>query len=477
MEELARTVKKYNGAGGSIIIMDPASGAIYALANYPTYDPNTMEGYNKDNRRNRAVTDMYEPGSTFKIFTMAAYLEEFPDGDRQKVFCGNGQMEFFGRIVHDHEKYGWLTAPEVIKYSSNTGIVTLALMVPQEKIYNEYIKFGFGKKTNTDMPDETPGMLRNFKDWDNTTLTSMPYGQEVAITPIQLMRAYAAIANGGYLVTPHVIDRIEKNGSTVYSAPSGRGGKIIGDRERGKMISMLKLVTEKDGSGKKAAISGYSVAGKTGTAQKQKEKGRGKGYEEGKYVASFIGFLPADKPEVLTLVVIDEPKPNYYGSEVAAPAFKNINSMVITGLHVAPQESTVAEAGEPEAVIEARMPDFYMADFTKAKAFFAANKIKFQRYGFGKSVIGQSPEAGKMAGNNGQVYVLLGDKDKASGVRVYMPDVRGLSIRKTLEILGAMGIKAKCTGSGYAVKQEPKPGVALQKGKECLINFEMKDAT
>jgi membrane peptidoglycan carboxypeptidase len=413
---------------------------------------------------------------------MSAYLHEFPDGDAQKVFCGNGAQEFFGRIVHDHEKYAWLTVPEVIKYSSNIGMVNLLLKVEQEKMYKEFTRFGFGRPTGCDLPGEASGLLRGTKDWDNTTLTSIPYGQEVAVTPMQLMRAYAIIANGGYDVKPHVVDRIEKNGQVLYRSGGGRGEKVLDEATGKKLVSMLKLVTEKDGSGKKAAIPGYAVAGKTGTAQKHNTNG--KGYAVGKYVASFIGFLPAENPEILTLVVVDEPRPQYYGSEVAAPGFKTVNSMAITALHVLPQESTApvlaagqAQPGAPPVQAEkSKMPDVNMTEFAQAKKLLADSGIKFSRYGFGRTVIGQSPKPGVSVSPRDQVYVLLGDKVKGSEIRIYMPDVRGLPIRKAMEVLNGMGIKAKCTGSGYAVTQDPKPGVALQKSRECTVSFEFKDA-
>jgi stage V sporulation protein D (sporulation-specific penicillin-binding protein) len=283
------------------------------------------------------------------------------------------------------------------------------------------------------------------------------------------------IANGGYMVTPHVVDKIEKNGKVLYRAENNKGQRVIDEKLSRKLVEMLKLVTEKDGSGKKAAIPGYSVAGKTGTAQKH--NGDGKGYAAGKYVASFIGFLPADKPEILTLVVIDEPKPQYYGSEVAAPSFKNVNSLAITALHVMPQESTLVEAKTPgTAVIDAKMPDVRMLAFGEAKNILKLQGIKFQQFGFGKTVIGQSPQPGVKVTTREPAYVLLGDKIKDASIRVYMPNVKGLSIRKTMEVLNAMGIKVKCTGSGYAVTQDPKPGVALSKDKECTVSFDMKDA-
>ncbi|HRU39247.1 MAG TPA: penicillin-binding protein 2, partial [Candidatus Goldiibacteriota bacterium] len=273
--ELDAAAEKYRAKAGSIIVMNPNNGAIYAMANYPSYDPNNMEGFGPESRKNRAVTDIYEPGSTFKIFPMSLYIREFKDADSQKVFCGNGAYEFFGRTVHDHEKHGWLTFDEVIKYSSNIGMVNLGLKVPQEKLYREFVNFGFGRPTRIDMPHEPSGILRHYKEWDNISLTSIPYGQEVAVTPIQMARAYAVIANGGFLITPHIVERAEKNGKVIYRAGKEKPVRVLGEKECERLSRMLVGVTDKDGSGKKAVITGYTVAGKTGTAQKHNEKGRG----------------------------------------------------------------------------------------------------------------------------------------------------------------------------------------------------------
>ncbi|HPD18924.1 MAG TPA: penicillin-binding protein 2, partial [Candidatus Goldiibacteriota bacterium] len=272
--ELKQTIEKYQADSGTAIIMNPNTGEIYAMVNYPSYDPHKFGDYDKKIIRNKAVTDFYEPGSTFKIFTMSAFLKEFKNGEQHKVYCGNGEYEYFGRTIHDAEKHGWLTAPEIIKYSSNIGIVNLALKVGQEKLYNEYVRFGFGKETGIDLPGETKGILRNYKNWDNISLTSIPYGQEVAVTSIQMAKAYSEIANGGYTVYPHVVDRIVKNNRVIYKAPNKKMSRIIGEEERQKLISMLISVTDKDGSGKKASISGYTVAGKTGTAQKHNKNGK-----------------------------------------------------------------------------------------------------------------------------------------------------------------------------------------------------------
>jgi cell division protein FtsI (penicillin-binding protein 3) len=483
-QELKTAVEKYKGKTGMLVSMDPNTGAILALANYPEYDPNDFSRYSQEARRDRAVTDVFEPGSIFKIITMSAILKERPEAYNDKVFCGNGSQLFFDRYVHDHEKYGWLTVPDVIKYSSNIGMVSLALRVKPEALYKEYTDFGFGKVTGTDLPGEVPGILRPVKSWDNSTLCSIPYGQEVAVTAMQMMSAYAAIANGGYAVEPYVVEKIEKNGGVVYKHKQPERVKILDDGTRQKLVSMLESVTEKNGTGKKAAITGYRVAGKTGTAQKHNPNG--KGYAVNKYVCSFIGFLPADKPQVLTLVVIDEPNPIWaYGGDVSAPAFRNLSNMMISYLHVLPgavdKNAAVAaddkNENKKDMVKASKLPDFCLKQYADAKKFLTQNDIKHETIGFGKTVISQDPAPKETVRPNDTVSIYLGDIDSGRQVKIYMPDVRGFTIRKATEVLSVYGLRAKCTGSGTAVAQDPKPGTAVKKGDACLINFDMKDKT
>ncbi len=473
-KELKETIKKYNAKGGSVIVLNPKTGEIYAIANYPEFDPNVFYKFESNEIRNRAITDIFEPGSTFKIFTMSAYLKEYPEYENIKIFCGNGKYFFFNRFVRDHEKYGWLSIPEIIKYSSNIGMVNLALKLKQEKIYKEYLDYGFGKKTEIDLEGEVAGVLRNYKEWDNTTLTSIPYGQEIGTTAIQLSRAYMAIANGGYLVRPYIVDRIEKNGKIIYkNTPIKSNNRIIDEQTRIKLLSMLKSVVEKDGTGKKAIIQGYSVAGKTGTAQKHDEKN--KGYKKNAYISSFVGFVPAENPELLVTVVIDEPKSILYsGGDIAAPLFKNLTRIVLSYLKISPQDDNIKIADE-KINPKIKMPDFSYKSFKEARIFFLKNNIKYKKIGFGNFVIKQKPEPEEIIDRETEVLLYLADlKDKEVN-KIYMPDVTGMPVRKVLEVLTSYGLKADCIGSGIAVDQDPKPGVAIEKGKKCTINFESKD--
>lgn len=495
--EVAKAVEKYKARSGSAIIMDPNTGAILAMANYPSYDPNDVDRYSKAEIRNRAVTDMYEPGSTFKVFTIPRFLKEFPDAMNYKVYCENGTYKIGKRTIHDHEPRGWLTIPDVIKYSSNIGMVKLAMNIKKEDLYNDLSRFGFGKKTGIDLPGEADGMFAPVSKWDESTLTALPYGQEIAVTSVQMAAAYAAIANGGELVQPYVVAKIEKNGSVIYEKKPVKKGRVIAENERKKLIEMMESVMDKDGTGAKAKIPGFRIAGKTGTAQKHYEKGNGRGYAPGKYTTSFIAFLPADAPELLTLITIDEPRPPfYYASDVACPVFRAINQSVITYRNVAPQNSAVAQVledkkkkfvekegrtvmviatPEPEITLKA-MPDFYMKRAPEARTTLSDNNIKFKCYGFGNYVVSQEPKKGTRLKNSDTAVLYLGDRAKDDSQWIYMPNVKGLSIRKTIEVLGRYGLKVKCVGSGLAVSQDPKPGVAIQKGKECVVSFELRDA-
>jgi stage V sporulation protein D (sporulation-specific penicillin-binding protein) len=426
------------------------------------------------------ITDVYEPGSTFKIFTMSAYLKKFPNVDDEKTFCGNGKQVFqFGkytRTVHDHEKHGWLTHTEIIKVSSNIGIVDLAQKLQPDDLYQEYIKYGFGTKTGVDMPGEVAGMLRPVKDWDQVTMTTIPYGQEISVTALQLIRAYAAVANGGCMVEPYVVEKIEKNGRNLYSHSGQKNCGIVDNIRRLKLVSMLESVVQKGGSGTKAFIPGYNIAGKTGTAQVHNPNG--KGYLADKYVASFIGFMPADKPEAVTLVIVNQPAGGlYFGGDVAAPIFKRLNTMMASYFKVSQPEvqNEFVPGATLVAVKDSKMPELKGKKLNDVRALLAAAGIKYKGCGAGNMIIGQDPEAGKKVKQGDSVVLYLAASGAGGAVKYYMPDVRGLTVRRTVEVLAIFGLKANCSGNGFAVSQDPKPGTAVEKGRECAVNFVMKE--
>lgn len=330
---LEEAVKKWQASSGIAIMMDPFTGEILALANRPTYDPNNLKFIkNIDIIRNRALTDLYEPGSTFKIVTVTAALEEGIVKPYTKFDCSHGYIEVWGKKIKDAHKHGVLTFEEVIQKSSNVGTIKIAMMLGKEKLYQYIKKFGFGEKTGIDLPGEMAGYIRPTQKWSGTSIGAIPIGQEVAVTAIQVLRAYSAIANGGYLVKPFAVSEIRSpDGNILYKAVIQRE-KIVSDKTAKIMRDILKKVTQEGGTATQAKLDGNNVAGKTGTAQKYDPK-TGK-YSKERFVSSFVGFIPADNPRIAMIVVIHDPKGAHYGGVVAAPVFKAISDEAMAYLNV-----------------------------------------------------------------------------------------------------------------------------------------------
>ena len=324
--ELDKAYKKYNAKGASIIVMDPHTGKILALANRPTYDLNNSAKANKDSIRNRAICDLFEPGSVFKIVTASAALEEKKISEEDKIFCENGAYQVGGRILHDHTSHGTLTFRQVIEESSNIGTVKVAQMLGADLLYKYLRDFGFGAKLGIDLSGEISGMIQPVRQWSKTSITSIPMGQEVGVTALQLACAISVIANGGQLMKPYIIDSVrDKQGELIKQNKPILMRKVISLDTALRIKKILTGVIE-EGTGKMAKVSGFSAAGKTGTAQKLEANGT---YSHDKFVASFIGFAPAEDPLLAIVVTVDEPHPVYFGGVVAAPVFQKVAGDVI----------------------------------------------------------------------------------------------------------------------------------------------------
>jgi cell division protein FtsI/penicillin-binding protein 2 len=319
--ELEKAFQKYHAMGASIIVMDPHSGRILAMANRPTYDLNKHKDVSKDQTRNRSICDLFEPGSVFKIVTASAALEEKRVTEEDKFFCENGSYKVGNHILHDHTSHGWLTFREVIEVSSNIGTTKVAQLLGPDTVY-KYIKlFGFGAKLGIDLPGEISGMTKEPRYWSKTSIGSIPIGQEVGVTALQLASAMSVIANGGELMKPYVIKEVRtKDGDIVEKNEPVVIRRVISEDTAARMTKMLTGVVE-EGTGKLAQIEGFTSAGKTGTAQKLEPNGT---YSHNKFFASFVGFAPAEDPLVTIVVSIDEPHPYYFGGVVAAPVFRNV---------------------------------------------------------------------------------------------------------------------------------------------------------
>lgn len=321
--ELSRAMSQWKADAAIAIMMDPVTGEILAMANRPTYDANMAGASPDDEKRNRAITDLYEPGSTLKTILAAAAIEEGAAKVDETFDVSQGYIVVGGKAIRDTHKHETLTFREVIQRSSNVGAVQIGLKLGEEK-YFEYIrKFGFGEKTGIDFPGELRGILRQLDRWSGTSLAALSIGQEIGVTALQVLRAYAAIANGGILMRPFIVsDIISSNGEIIRRMTPQAERRVISHATSETIVEILKTVVEEGGTARKADINGNLVAGKTGTAQIfDQEVGR---YSRNKHVSSFVGFVPADSPRIALIVVVFEPHGSSYGGEVAAPVFKSI---------------------------------------------------------------------------------------------------------------------------------------------------------
>jgi cell division protein FtsI (penicillin-binding protein 3) len=339
--ELAKAIEARHAKRGSAIFVDPATGGILAMASYPSFDPNDFASYPGESWRNRAIADVYEPGSTFKIFTAAVALEAGVTREDERIDCGMGQILLFRGArdirVHDHEKFGMLTFAEVIAHSSNIGVIRVAQRINDRRFAQNLRDFGFGRQTGIDLPGESGGILRAVERWGLLDKDYIAFGQGISVTPMQLVAATAAVANGGTLLTPHMVAAVSRGEARVakYPAPPVAGHPVSA-ATAGRLTRLLEGVVI-NGTGRSAAIKGYRVAGKTGTAQIPLHGG----YHG--YLPSFVGFAPADRPALVGLVAIAEPQGNeYYGAQVAAPAFGAITRQVLLYRGVHPERDRLA---------------------------------------------------------------------------------------------------------------------------------------
>jgi cell division protein FtsI (penicillin-binding protein 3) len=325
---LTESVRRYGARAASAIVMDPHTGAILAMATAPGFNANRFPTTRADRRRNRAVTDTYEPGSTFKLVTIAAALEEGIVTPRSS-FRLPPSLQVADRVIREAHTRGTeqMTVRGIVERSSNIGTITIAQRLGEGRLASWIDRFGFGRTTGIDFPGESSGFALPPQEWSGSTIGTVPIGHGIAVTPIQMARAYAAIANGGVLVAPHLIDRMD--GRPVELKTKKR---VVSRNVSKQMLSMLRGVVV-EGTGTEAAIPGYTVAGKTGTAAKIDSNGR---YSHTKYVASFVGLVPAIKPRLVIMVMVDEPAGSIYGGVVAAPAFKQIAHFNLQHLEVPP---------------------------------------------------------------------------------------------------------------------------------------------
>lgn len=420
--ELRAGVLENRAAGGTAIVMDPSTGEILALANYPTFNPNVYARSPTDVRRNRATQEIYEPGSTFKIVTASAALEEHVVEADDPVDCAPGVIRFGNRAIRDVHTYGVLPFSEVIAKSSNVGAIRVGQRLGAERLGLYINRFGFGKRIGRDFTGETGGIVWNPAALDASALASVSIGYQISVTPLQMAAAVSSVANGGTLLQPRIVRAMVKHGRREQIDPKPLR-RTVSERTAAELTAMMEGVVE-DGTARTAQIDGYTIAGKTGTAQKVVAGA----YSHSDYNASFVGFFPSRKPALTVVVVIDTPRAKgHYGGPVAGPIFKRIAEASIRHLGIAP---TINPA--PPLLVARQASD----------------------------VLATTPVRATMSGTvRGPVR---------SGV---MPDLRGLSAREAVRILTAAGMTARMSGDGFVLEQSPAAGSPLVPGHTCALKL------
>jgi len=466
-EELARGVAESGARWGTAIAVDPYTGAILAMANVPTYDPNRPAAFATEARRNRAITDRMEPGSTFKLVGAVTALERGVTTLEDPIDTGQGWAVFHGRTMHDTHAHGVIPFAEVIVVSSNIGMAKTAQKMKPGDLYQYARNMGFGQPTWIDLPGEVGGLLKRPSRWSGTSLTSISIGYEVDVTPMQLLMAYAALANGGLLVRPYLVaERRDLTGQTIWRAEEDPARQDSVRRVfKRKTAEMLRPVFERvvnEGTAQKAQVAGLPIGGKTGTARKVEGGSYGGGYR-----ATFVGFFPADEPQVAMIVVMDEPGASIYGGAVAAPVFGQIAERWVGTFPMIAER--VAPTGALPDVAERPVPDV-----THRPATVAAHRLRAAGYRVAAEapslapVVGQAPEAGMLKRPGALVRLTLAEETDTTAMK--MPDLTGISAREALFWLQTQGIKARLEGQGMVVSQSPRAGADLP--GEVVLRFQ-----
>lgn len=472
--ELDKIMEDHDPTSASIIVMDPQTGEILGMGNRPTFNPNNWQDYQTDIwDRNQSIWYNYEPGSTFKIITMATALEEKIIKADDHLYCP-GYVKVADRRIRcwKGEGHGSQTFAEVAENSCNPGFIDVGLKIGIETFYKYLKGFGFGELTNIALPGEAKGLLIDKKSATNLNLATMSMGQSIAVTPIQLITAVSATINGGHLMQPQIVKEIRDNeNKIVKSFKPKEVRQIISEDTSRQMRELLERVVV-NGTGQSAFVEGYPAGGKTGTAQVVGERG---GYEAGKYVASFAGFAPVDKPRIAVLIMINEPKKQgYYGGAVAAPVFAPLARDILRYMGV-PEQRDLEKPLKPYEIPEERIlvdvPNVVNLNLTDAQNELRAAGLAFQTKGEGQIVYQQIPHAGATVEGGTTVLLSLSPPaDRQSG-KVTVPDLTGCTIREAGAILESMDLHLEATGSGLAAEQSIEPGKKVNKGDTIKVIF------
>lgn len=451
-QALVAAVQNAHAKSGTAIVLDPHTGEILALANAPAFDPNDARAAAAECRTNPALQNIYEPGSTFKVVAYSGAIEEGLVRPEDRIDCQMGSINVAGRIVHDHHAFGSLTIADALAKSSNVAAIKLGLRLGDARMYDYIRRFGFGARTNVELPGETAGLVRPVERWQPTSMGSIAMGQEVGVTPLQMAAAFGAIANDGLRISPHLVREIRaQDGMTTYQAtPETR--RVVSAETARTLRGMLEGVTL-NGTAKKAQVEGYTAAGKTGTAQKIDPKT--KTYSTTKYIGSFVGFAPVENPAVVIIVVIDEPAGAYHGGDVAAPVFREIAEQILPDLNVAPDmeiklNNPIASLGRDAG---------------------AAEKVRAEIERLNEERAATLPQVAQASALGADEVIYAA----ATARGVLMPNLRGLSVRDAARICAQIGLEMEARGEGRALRQSPAAGAEVEAGQTVRIEFGRSD--
>jgi cell division protein FtsI/penicillin-binding protein 2 len=465
-EELRSGVERSRAGQGTAIVINPKTGAIVAMANYPDFNPNNPGRSADENRRNFAVSDMIEPGSTFKLVTAIAAIEQkVVHLDEIFETPANGRLLIHGQWMRDHDPLGTLNFRQVIEKSSNIATAEVAMRLKPDTFYQYARNLGFGTATSIDLPNEENGRLRKPFEWSLVTLPWMSVGYEVQVTPLQMAMAYAALANGGNLMRPYIVEKIiDENGRTVDQTKPHILRQAINPKTIQTLMPVFEGVISDSGTAQYASISGIPIAGKTGTAQKYID-----GRYRTRYRASFVGFYPTNDPRYVVLILLDEPKTSIYGGYVAGPVFRNISRRIIGLDH----ELHRSINRDQEPVFWSEAPSLKGLSLAEASVILKNRNIDFTVRGRGPRVTGQEPAPGTRIENGDRLVLALDITEPGESVNTethsLIPDVRGMSMRLAVQLLHENGYQVQRTGSGTVYAQFPEAGAVMQKGRPVTV--------
>ncbi|MDX1640464.1 MAG: penicillin-binding transpeptidase domain-containing protein, partial [Balneolaceae bacterium] len=469
-EELEAGIERHMAERGTVIIMDPNTGAVEAMANFPYFNPNSPATIENENRRNYAISDQIEPGSTFKLTTAIAAIEQdLVEFDEKFETPDTGYKMIHGQMMRDHDPLGTLTFPEVISKSSNIATSEIAMRMEPKSFYQYARNLGFGTPTQIDLPGEKEGRLQRPYEWSLVTLPWMSIGYEVQVTPLQLVQAYAAVANDGVMMKPYVVESVRNEFGEILQQRKPMSVRRVAQKETiEKLIPILEDVVSDSGTAGWAMVDGLRIAGKTGTAQKFKD-----GKYRTKYRASFVGFFPVEDPKHVIFVLLDEPKTSIYGGFTAGSIFKEIATR-ISGLDNAIEKSTHPDVITEDGSKVAPLLTGLLAE--NATTLLKENAIPFQTTGKGRHVVEQVPGAGEKIDPNKPVEIKLAtlSSDSIPDGYAEIPSLTNLNMRQAAYLLLNRGYEIEIIGSGTIYTQFPKAGDLMKKGRTVTVRGKAK---